>query len=318
MGNDNNITPDQLKPGDILLCEFKHPGFVGYTEALITILKFRKAKSEEDHKKFMTSAFTILRGLIITFDQDIYTHAAFWDGKGVVEAGSSGVKRNPLEHYKGTNTDVFRFVKDNQQVLGTEKYPVEPLLQLADNIVNEDLNYSYNTAILMIFLCITRWERNSWIEAMMNFLKSHLRSVNPQLIDFLFKANHDKLIEFFEWMADEMIRQIVSFRNDKGLVCSETVAAIFNQAEPKEKYKIVKPLTAEKLNSKTHQQTTVTKLSDSETEWKTFVDHLKKSEFPLRSEFDNKSDWREHADIIYTPHDIARSVNTVKVGQLEL
>ncbi|XWN37693.1 MAG: hypothetical protein ROO71_01965 [Balneola sp.] len=316
--DNKEITPNQLKPGDIFLCEFKHPGFDGYAEALLTLLKFRNAKTDEDQKKFMTAAFTILRGLIITFDQDIYTHAAFWDGKGIVEAGSSGVKRNPLKHYKGTATDVYRFVKDDQEVLGSDEYPAEPLLQLADKIVKEELAYSYNTAILMIFLCITRWERNSWIEAMMNFLKSHLRSVNPQLIDFLFKANHDKLIEFFEWMADEMIRQIVSFRNDNGLVCSETVAAIFNQAEPKGKYNIEKPLTSEKLNSKTHQQTTVIKLSDSETNWKTFFDHLDKSEFPVLSKSKKDHDWREHADIIYTPHDIARSVNTVKVGQLEL
>ncbi len=309
------ITPDQLKPGDILLCEFRHPGFEGYAEAFISILKFRNAKSEEDQKKFMTAAFTILRGLIITFDQDIYTHAAFWDGKGVVEAGGNGVDRNPIDHYKGTETDVYRFVEKGKQVLGTQEYPVEPLLALADEIVNEDLNYSYNTAILMIFLCITRWERNSWIEAIMNFLKSHLQSVNPELIDFLFKVNHDKLIEFFEWMADEMIRQVVSFRNDNGLVCSETVAAIFNQAEPKSKYKIEKPLSAIQSEAKTQTEFHTPSLTDSENNWNIFFDHLSACEFPLSSA---ASDWRKHADIIYTPHDIARSVNTLKVGELTL
>lgn len=310
------ISTKELKPGDILLCEFRHPGFDGYAEAFISILKFRNAKSEEDKKKFMTAAFTILRGLIITFDRDIYTHAAFWDGKGVVEAGGNGVRRNPIDHYKGTSTDVYRFVKNQKQVLGSQDYPLEPLLELADEIVNEELDYSYNTAILMIFLCITRWERNSWIDAIMNFLKSHLRSVDPDFIDFLFKANHEKLVEFFEWMADEMIRQIVSFRNDNGLVCSETVAAIFNQAEPKGKYNIEKPLTSENPDKKALQKTTITNHSDSETEWKTFFDSLTKSEFPLKSEYDKNSDWREHADIIYTPHDIARSLNTTKVGKL--
>lgn len=309
------ITPDQLKPGDILLCEFRHPGFDGYAEAFISILKFRNAKSEEDQKKFMTAAFTILRGLIITFDQDIYTHAAFWDGKGVVEAGGNGVDRNPIDHYKGTETDVYRFVEKGKQVLGTQEYPVEPLLALADEIVNEDLNYSYNTALLMIFLCITRWEREAWIKDMETFLKNHLKSVNPVLIDLLFKVNHDKLIEFFEWMADEMIRQIVSFRNDNGLVCSETVAAIFNQAEPKGKYKIEKPLTAIQSEAKTQTEFHTPSLADAENNWNIFFDYLSEFEFPLSSA---ASDWRKHADIIYTPHDIAQSVNTLKVGELTL
>ncbi len=311
------ITSDQLKPGDILLCEFRHPGFDGYAEALITILKFRNAKSEEDQKKFMTAAFTILRGLIITFDQDIYTHAAFWDGKGVVEAGGNGVGRNPIDHYKGTETDVYRFVENGKQVLGTQEYPVEPLLELADEIVNENLNYSYNTAILMIFLCITRWEREAWINAVMNFLKSHLKSVNPNLIDLLFKANHDKLIELFEWMADEMIRRIVAFRNDNGLVCSETVAAIFNQAKPEGKYKLAKPLNSVAIPHKEEESIQLSP-EDSENEWTEFFNQLDRSEFPLKSSSPESSDWRKYADIIYTPHDIARSVNTMKVGKLNL
>ena len=311
------ITPDQLKPGDLLLCEFRHPGFDGYAEAFISILKFRNAKSEEEQKKFMTAAFTILRGLIITFDQDIYTHAAFWDGKGVVEAGGNGVGRNAIDHYKGTETDVYRFVENGKQVLGTQEYPVEPLLALADEIVNENLKYSYNTAILMIFLCITRWEREAWIKYMETFLKNHLKSVNPVLIDFLFKANHDKLIEFFEWMADEMIRRIVAFRNDNGLVCSETVAAIFNQAKPEGKYKLAKPLNSAAIPHKEEESIQLSP-EDSENDWTEFFNQLDRSEFPLKSFSPESSDWRKHADIIYTPHDIARSVNTVKVGKLNL
>mgnify|MGYP003631839513 FL=1 len=306
-----------LKPGDILLCEFRHPGFEGYAEALIAILKFRNAKSDEDQQKFMAAAFTILRGLIITFDKDIYTHAAFWDGKGVVEAGEKGVRRNPIDHYKSTNTDVYRFVKNDKQVLGTEEYPVNPLLELADEIVNENLNYSYNTAILMIFLCITRWERETWIKDMETLLKNHLKSVNPNLIDLLFKANHDKFIELFEWLADEMIRQIVAFRSDNGLVCSETVAAIFNQAKPEGKYKLEKPLNSATIPHKEEESIQLSP-EDSENEWTEFFNELDRSEFPLKSSSPESSDWQKHADIIYTPHDIARSVNTVKVGSLNL
>jgi len=315
--SDSSVSIDQLKPGDIFLCEFKHPGATAYFEALITALRCRNYHNKEEKLKFLTAAFTILRGLIIYFDQDTYTHASFWDGKGIVEAGTNGVKRNPIEHYKGTNTDVFRFVKDDEFVLGTDDYPVEPLLELSQEILDEDLDYSYTTAILMIFLCITRWERNQWIKSMEAFLKDHVHSINPVIIDIIFEQEHDKLIEFFEWMADEMILQIARFRDDNGLVCSETVAAIFNQSEPKGKYHINKPLNSPASSLKNNRRSLLLK-TDKETHEtiREFVDELKHVSFPVRT--DRSSDWRKHADMIYTPHDLARSENTRIIGRLSL
>lgn len=311
--SDTFISVHKLKPGDIFLCEFKSPGTTAYIEALITAIRYSNYKSKEEESKFLNAAFTILRGLIIYFDQDIYTHAAFWDGHGIVEAGPNGVQRNPIEEYKGTNTDVYRFVKDGF-VLGTNQYPSEPLVELADDIVKEELNYSYTTAIMMIFLCITRWEREQWIKNMEVFLKEHIRDINPTVIDIIFKQNHDKLVEFFEWMADEMILQVAKFRKDKGLVCSETVAAIFNQAEPRGKYHIEKPLSYQVIE-KPDMPILLNKDEQSDSALTKFISELSTASFPLRSEM--SKDWRKHADIIYTPHDLARSVNTEIVGRLK-
>lgn len=312
--SDKFIPAHELKPGDIFLCEFKNPGITAYIEALITAIRYRNYKNEEEETKFLTAAFTILRGLIIYFDQDIYTHAAFWDGKGIVEAGSNGVCRNPIDHYKGTDTDVYRFVKNEAFVLGTKEYPSDPLLKLANDIVEEKLDYSYTTAILMIFLCITRWEREEWVKNMETFLKNHVKDINPAIIDILFKVNYDKLLEFFEWMADEMIIQVAKFRKDHGLVCSETVAIIFNEAEPEGKYRIEKPLTSQLSNS-FEEAELLEKDEKSELVLTEFTELLKEASFPLQS--DNASDWKKHADTIYTPHDIARSINTKIVGKLK-
>ncbi len=304
------ITVAQLKPGDILLCRFEHPGATEYFEALITALRYRNYKSPEEEKKFMGAAFTILRGLIIYFDQDVYTHAAFWDGKGVVEAGPTGVRRNPIDHYSTTNTDVYRFIKDGKQ-LGTDEYPVQPLLTLANEIVEENLDYSYTIAILMIFLCISRWERDSWIQALEKFITEHLQKISPSVIDMLFKVNHDKLVEFFEWFADQMILQAAKFRNDKGLVCSETVAAIFNQAKPVGKYHIQKPMTLTTKN----EPSLLSVDGDTEALIEEFFSNLSASQLPLKTA--KSTDWRKYANIIYTPHDLARSVNTEMIGNLK-
>jgi hypothetical protein len=187
---------------------------------------------------------------------------------------------------------------------------VQPLLNLAHEIVEEELDYSYTTAILMIFLCISRWNRNSWIDAMKRFIKDHLKKVNPTLIDLLFKANHDKLIMFIEWFADEMILQVAKFRNDKGLVCSETVAAIFNQTEPVGKYHIQKPLKLASNNSSSLLSVDInTSMKIVE-----FVNELVETKLKVQNK--NQSNWREYANMIYTPHDIARSENTYLAGKL--
>lgn len=309
------IPVKNLEPGDILMCIYEHPGAEEYLEALITTLRYYNYTNDEEYRKFIVAAFVIIRGMIIYFDEDKYTHAAFWDGEHVVEAGLDGVEKNPIDHYKGVPTDIYRFSKDGNLKLGSPDYPVQPLLDVSEAIVAQELNYSFNTAILYMFLSVTRWERAAWIEAMKEYLKAHVTSISPSLIDFFFVMNHDKLLAFFEWMADEVIRQIVKFRKDDGLVCSETVAAIFNNAEPKGKYHLEKPLTAAAPNS-IQNNTSISSNPDAEQKLQAFADALGESKAaPLKTEFNN--DWDIDVDILYTPHDIAASTNTTLVGELE-
>ena len=181
------LTPNQLNPGDILLCVFEHPSADTYFEALVEVIKYYNYKNEADQKKFLDNALIILRGLIITFDDDIYTHAAFWNGEKVVEAGLSGVKANPIEHYQDTITDIFRFIKDGQE-LDSEELSVAPLLKNSQNLIDQNLSYSYETAYLYIFLCLTRWKREEWIQEIQNFLKAQIPKNQSHFIELFFEA----------------------------------------------------------------------------------------------------------------------------------
>ncbi len=313
----DSIRKEDLKPGDILLCSFEHPGSEAYIEALLTALKYRNYKNDAERVKFLTAALTILRGLIITFDRDIYTHAAFWNGEAIVEAGLTGVKANPIEHYIGTPTDIYRFQKDGYE-LGSKEFPVEPLLKTAEDLVNKHLEYSYDTAYLYIFLCLTRWKRNEWIKEIEDFLKSRFSAEHGKFIDLIFNKYHDQIVMLFENIADEIVNQVVAFRNDKGLVCSETVAYIYNRTKPEGKYHIEKPLTS--FQAKSHQNTQISSTKEAVTteQLNEIVSYLNSFESIVKSPTSSSNTWESVADITYTPHDLARSINTRLVGQLDL
>ncbi len=313
-----HIQKKDLVPGDILLCSFKHPGKTAYIDAFLTALKYRNYNNDADRIKFLTAALTILRGLIITFDRDIYTHAAFWNGEAIVEAGLSGVKANPIEHYIGTPTDIYRFQKEGFE-LDSKEFPVEPLLKTAEDLVNKNLNYSYDTAYLYIFLCLTRWKRNEWIEEIESFLKTQISSKHSKYIELIFTQFHVQIVMLFENFADEVINQVVAFRKDKGLVCSETVAYIYNRTKPDGKYHIEKPLTSFQTKSHQNNQISSTKESVTTEQLDEIVSYLNSFESIMNSPTSSSNiTWESVADITYTPHDLARSINTRLVGQLDL
>lgn len=317
--NEHILHYKDLQPGDILMSEFEHPDAKEYFEALLIALQYRNHKTEPEKKKFMSGVLVILRGLIITFDRDIYTHAAFWNGEAVVEAGMSGVNANPISHYMDTVTDVYRFTNSGEG-LGSEAYPTDPVLQKANWLVDQDLDYSFETAYLYMFLCVTRWNRAQWIEDVQKFLEIHVKAVDPKYIELFFKVYHHKIVQFFEWMADEIIRLIIAFRDDKGLVCSETVAYIFNKAEPVGKYHLEKPLdSSDGQLHKSKQEPTILDCANIKTErlLNDLTESFKQAEFPKTSG-KNAENWSQAIDIEYTPHDIARSKNTHLAGRLVL
>lgn len=314
------ISQHQLNPGDILLCYVEKPGFAGYISALITLIKLRNHKNDDeekdkDEKKAQSAAlFTILRGLIVWFDQDDYSHAAFWDGEKVAEAGSSGVNRNDISHYKNTITHVYRWIKNDDYVLGRPDYPVQPLIDTSNHIVEQKLPYSYSTAYLYMFLCFTRWKREEWIALMKTFLQAHLAEFTHPFIEELFQKHAQKLHVFLEWLADDIIDKILSFRHDKGMVCSEFVAAVFNTSPPEGKYTIEKPLLT---SANIHGANALLVTSENDIiDLQNFGELLVTTSFPATNS--EKPILSDRISILYTPHDIARSVNTSYIGVLEL
>lgn len=295
------------------MCYYEHPDFSTYLESLITVIRLRNHKEEEEFSK---ATLTILRGLIIWFDGDEYSHASFWDGEKVAEAGRDGIVRNDISHYKNTETHVYRFVHDDKLVLGTPEYPVEPLLDSSKKIVTDykGIPYSYDTAKLYMFLCFTRWKREEWIDLIREFLLSHTAKIAHPIVERFFQEHDHDLRAFLEWLADDIIDKILEFRKDKGMVCSEFVAAVFNTAEPKGHYELSKP-----LRSSASIKSAKNLLSVSEDDAKnleTLVELLQSTTFPPSKNILDVD--IERIGILYTPHDIARSVNTRKVGTLNL
>ena len=306
-----SIPVKKLKRGDIFMCYYEHPDFSTYLDALITVIRLRHHKEEEE---FLKATFTILRGLIIWFDGDEYSHASFWDGEKVAEAGGKGIERNDISYYKNTETHVYRFVVDDKLVLGTPQYPVKPLIDTLNEIVSKHLPYSYDTAMLYMFLCFTRWKREEWINLIKEFLLSHTSKFTHPIVERFFQKHDHDLRAFLEWLADDIIDKILEFRKDKGMVCSEFVAAVFNTTEPKGHYELSKPLRSSA--SFTSAKNLLSVSEDDANTLDTLGELLQSTTSPLSKNTQEVD--IERIGILYTPHDIAGSVNTKKVGVLDL
>lgn len=89
--------------------------------------------------------------LIIKLDDGIYSHAAVWDGTGVVEATLRGVLRTTLEdEEKQAYLDAYRWQPSppDGHVLGDAAYPYQPVTDEADKIAQSGAKYSYHKLML--------------------------------------------------------------------------------------------------------------------------------------------------------------------------
>lgn len=171
------IKIDQLKPCDILLC--RGTGWLSNT--------------------------------ICFLDGGSYSHAAFFDGKELVQATLHGIVREPVEVLKNeSHIDVFRFNKDHHS-LGELDWPTEPIINRAEEIAEMGLKYATDHLVMMAFLVVTR-------RVPLNiFEKKLLRTV----------LDH----------ATELIAKMID-HGKKPMICSEVVYRCFAEAKPEEKYRL--------------------------------------------------------------------------------
>jgi len=143
------ITPDQLEPGNVLLC-----------------------KGEDSD---------IFDRLIVLFAGGPYCHSAFWNGTHVVQASDRGLNQDDLSSLSGEDyVDVYKFHKDDH-VLGDPDWPAQPLVDEANKLASETHKYAWDHCILMAICCLTRKIDLPPIE------KSFLRLLMDQAAGFIDK-----------------------------------------------------------------------------------------------------------------------------------
>jgi hypothetical protein len=121
------ITPDALRPGDVLLSLSLNP-----------ICK-----------------------LIKTINKSDYSHAALYNGEVIVEAVFGGVIESSLEERIADEKymDVYRFISDSGKTLGDPGWPAEPVIRRADYYKGQ--NYAYEELFFLLVLLRAQYGRIS-------------------------------------------------------------------------------------------------------------------------------------------------------------
>ncbi len=328
------VTRNDLRAGDILLCripELSRQQIFSCVEQLLAgYLSTRRFDA--------TAAAPLIHWVIGYFDRGGYCHASFWNGSKLVESRLTGLRENELSTYSEDTVDVFRYQREGHAV-GDACLPVSPLLQRAQALVDLHWPYGFDSGYLLAILCVTRWHRKEWVDRIRDLLLHGTDS--PWLekaIHELFDENRPRIDALVERLVTAALEVVRRYRNRQGMVCSQTVAVIYNEAcdgaHPAGSYAIRKPsysvaAAAPVLLASAGQD------EGSREAWearlrslRTRLQQLPEPGSLLRAaaagtghrggtEYES---WQEElrADSLYTPRDLARSENTRLVGRLQL
>ncbi|WP_035241004.1 hypothetical protein [Desulfobacter vibrioformis] len=141
-----------------------------------------------------------------------YSHAAFFNGGTIIEAGSRGVVQTPLEKEVSAQkyVDVYRFRSDSGMDFSSQGWPVDPVVQRANYYFEKGTKYADNQLYLVGVLIIIRKLPHDRVE------KAVLRAI----IAMVFK----------------LFKRIFDGKETKSVVCSELVYRSFYEAIPEKKY----------------------------------------------------------------------------------
>lgn len=232
-----------------------------------------------------------------------YSHAAFFDGNDIVEAGLRGVVITPLEREVDAQkyVDVYRFKSDSGSPFSLPDWPVKPVIERAHYYFDKGTKYADNQLYLVGLLIVVRKLPYGRVE------KAVLRAV----LAMIFK----------------LYKRIEEEKETKSVVCSELVYRSFYEAIPKKKYGLtisgtLAPLKAS-LNSLVENESDEDYLHDEEIEktikqveqmyWK-IKPELAASKNEIHSLL--KAGNPLVAAEMVSPHDLQLSPNLEKIGRL--
>lgn len=237
----------------------------------------------------------MLSDAIVALDGGSYSHSAFFDGSGLVQATSRGVVKDDIGILKEeTYVDVFRFIKQHHQI-GDAGWPAEPVVKEADQIAVEGHKYAFDHLFLLGLVAISRRI------PMVPFEKKLLRIILDHAINVLFKV------------LDE---------GKEPMVCSEVVYRCFAEALPIEKYQLeIKGTLLDRLGGETKPEashSTLHTLAEVDGEELMRLEHSKTKfleTWHKAKTKDNRGDGDLAVASCVTPHDLEISPNLLKIGR---
>jgi hypothetical protein len=157
-----------------------------------------------------------LSELIRRIDGGDYSHSAMWDGQFAVDATGSGLKRRELEKDEDVQwfIDAYRWHEppETGPVLGSPKYPTQPVLDEIDEIYEHGADFAYDGLLLAaLVIWVSNRPADKWLRAAARILLSR----------------------FEAWFLKRIRKP-----GKTAMVCSETVARSFDQAEQPPNYAI--------------------------------------------------------------------------------
>jgi hypothetical protein len=150
--------------------------------------------------------------MIKQMDGGNFSHASFFDGKGLIHATEAGVLRTDIKILKehALYSHVFR-LKKNDRFLGDSKLPYEPVIDSARRIADHGQEFAYSHLALLGFLSIARRFKVPLLQ------RKTLRIMLDQATQFL--------LNLFEMKK-------------KPVICSEIVYRCFSEALPINQYSL--------------------------------------------------------------------------------
>ncbi|AOY60072.1 MULTISPECIES: hypothetical protein [Desulfococcus] len=232
-----------------------------------------------------------------------YSHAAFFDGNNIVEAGLRGVVVTPLESEVAAQkyVDVYRFKSDSGSPFSLPDWPVEPVIERAHYYFDKGTKYADNQLYLVGVLIVVRKLPYGRVE------KAVLRAV----LDMIFK----------------LFKRIAEGRETKSVVCSELVYRSFYEAVPEKKYGLsIKGALAPfkgRLDSLVENESGEDDLHDAEIE--ETIRRIERTYWEIRPELAASKDEIHTllkagnplvAAEMVSPHDLQISPNLEKIGRV--